>query len=316
MPEHRILDIVDLPTLIDWVRDARQRTFELVEDLTEEQLMGPQLFCVNPGRWEIGHHAWFQSYWVLRHAARQPPVRPDEDALYDSITIAHDDRWVLPLPTRAETLEFLREVQQRTIAVLQDSPSDDLVYHALYSTLHEDMHTEAHTYTRQTHHWARPRLGVPFEAPQKAGAIEGDAQIPGGTYTLGAERDEPFVFDNEKWAHPVELQPFAIARGAVTQQQFAAFVDDGGYQDQRLWDEEGWQWRSRVDAEHPVHWQRSSQGWQRYHFDELRDLEPHRPIIHVNWFEAQAYCRWAGRRLPTEAEWEAAAIGQATVDGR
>ena len=304
-------------TLAAWVQDARQCTFELVADLSDEQLMGPQISIVNPGLWEIGHQAWFQSIWALRLAAGQAPVWPDEDALYDSIAIAHDIRWDLPLPDRDQTLAYLRQVRDRVLARLQrDEVADEQIYHALYATLHEDMHTEALTYTRQTLGYPAPRLSLPTQAAPAGGPLEGDAEIPGGSFQLGSTPGEPFVFDNEKWAHPVEIAPFAIAKAAVTQAQYAAFVDDGGYMRQGLWDEEGWQWRRENDAQHPVYWRRGADGWERRHFDHWNRLEAHLPAIHLNWYEAQAYCRWADRRLPTEAEWELAASAEPTADGR
>jgi iron(II)-dependent oxidoreductase len=141
--------------------------------------------------------------------------------------------------------------------------------------------------------------------------------VPGGTFQLGATPGEPFVFDNEKWAHPVELQPFAVARAPVTQAQFAAFVDAGGYRERRFWSEPGWRWREEAGSLHPLNWRREAPGrWLRRHFDQWLPLEPHHPVIHVNWYEAEAFCRWAGRRLPTESEWEAAAAGQPESSGR
>jgi len=298
----------------EWVLDARQRTLELVADLSDEQMMGPRISTVNPVLWEIGHHAWFQSNWVLREACGQPPVREDEDALYDSMAIAHDTRWDLLLPPREKTIAYICEVRDRVLDELA-SPncSEEVLYHAIYSTLHEDMHAEALTYTRQTHGYTPPSLSgiAPNAGTAASGTIEGDATVPGGTFMLGSTRDEPFLFDNEKWAHPVEIAPFAISKSAVTQKAYLGFVEAGGYSEREFWCGEGWAWREAEAAEHPVYWKKEGSSWLRRHFDTWGELETDLPVIHVNWYEANAFCKWAGRRLPTEAEWEAAA----TVSG-
>jgi iron(II)-dependent oxidoreductase len=301
--------------LLDLIPEARQRTFDLVADLADEQLLGPRLAIVNPLRWEIAHVAWFQEQWVLRHALGEPPIRADGDALYDSSAVAHDTRWDLPLPSRADSLAYMREVRDRVLDRLRrDDPSPRLLYLALYTVFHEDMHDEAFTYTRQTLGYPAPP-GQADRSGAGAGAVEGDSPVPGGEFLLGADRREPFVFDNEKWAHPAEVRPFRIARGAVTQAEFAGFVDDRGYGRRELWSEAGWAWRTAAGAEGPAYWRRAGAGWQRRDFDRWVALEPHRPVIHVNWYEAEAYCRWAGRRLPTEAEWEAAASLEPRADG-
>src|SRR5439155_14630036 len=117
-------------------------------------------------------------------------------------------------------------------------------------------------------------------------------------------------FDNEKWAHPVKLRAFRIARAAVTQEQFAEFVEAGGYERAEFWSREGWQWRESVNARQPIYWRSESVGrWLQRQFDQWIPLQPRQPMMHVNWYEAEAYCRWAGRRLPSEAEWELAATG-------
>ena len=220
----------DIEQLVRIIREARQRSFDLVSDLRPEQLMGPRLAIVNPLRWEIGHVAWFQELWVLRHGLRERPVRADADALWDSSAIPHDTRWDLPLPSMAETKAYLCDVRDRVVERLSNrSPDPKLLYLALYTAFHEDMHDEAFTYTQQTLGYAAPHL-VDTERGIEGGggAWPGDAEVPGGTFSLGATADEPFVFDNEKWAHPVELAPFAIGRAAVTQREFAGFVDDAG----------------------------------------------------------------------------------------
>lgn len=298
--------------LAEWVRDARQRTLELVADLDDEQLMGPYLPIINPMLWEIGHVTWFQEKWVLRHVCKREAIRDDADAIWDSIAISHNTRWDLPLPSRDETVAYLCEVRDRVIEALQSgTQSEQLSYFVRYTTFHEDMHNEAFTYTRQTLAYPPPKFSDAADSqmpiPQTPLAAS-DAEVPGGRFLLGAAQDEPFVFDNEKWAHPVEIEPFAIGRAPVTQAEYLEFVEDDGYCRIQFWAPEGWKWRESVNAEHPVYWRKGSDGgWTRRHFNQWDTLEPNLPVIHVNWYEAMAYCQWAGRRLPTEAEWEFAA---------
>jgi iron(II)-dependent oxidoreductase len=291
--------------LAAWVRDARARTLELAASLERSQLLGPQLAIVNPPLWELGHVAWFQERWVLRHAGGERPLLDGGDGLYDSAAIPHDARWTLPLPSLDATVGHLRAVEERVLSRLAAGTADP--YFVALSVFHEDMHLEAMAFSRQTLGWATPRLGGSASRDEAGGALAGDVDLPGGPFQLGATPGDGFAFDNEKWAHEVVLRPFAIARAPVTQREYAAFVEDGGYRRAELWSAAGWRWRDAASAEAPVYWTRRTGGWQRREFDRWVPLEPHRPVVNVCWFEAEAYCRWAGRRLPVEAEWEAAA---------
>jgi gamma-glutamyl hercynylcysteine S-oxide synthase len=295
-------------TLRDWVIDARRRTLRAAAALEPDQLLGPSSPIVDPPLWELGHVGWFQERWVLRHAAGREPLRPDGDALYDSAAVPHDARWTLPLPSIGATVAYLTAVEDAVLERLAEERPDDR-YFVLLSVFHEDMHAEAMAFTRQTLGYRRPALGSPRPAPVRGGALSGDVAVPGGTFRLGSSPEDPFVFDNEKWAHEVGLPPFSIARAPVTQREFRDFVEDDGYARPELWTAEGWRWRESVGAERPVYWRREGRDWLRRDFDIWVPVEPDRPMVHVSWHEAEAWCRWARRRLPTEAEWEAAASG-------
>jgi iron(II)-dependent oxidoreductase len=302
--------------LVRMVQDARERTLELVADLEEAQFEVPLLALVNPFRWELGHVTFFYEMFLLQLLGQTKPLLVGAEDLYDSFKIDHDDRWSLPLPSRQQTLEYMQRVLDAVVERLQGrSPSAQETYLYLLSVLHEDMHGEALTYMRQTLSYPAPKLGSP-PAALGSGPLPGDVEIPGGTFYLGTTPDQPFVFDNEKWAHPVEVAPFRMARAPVTNAELAAFVADGGYQRRDWWSYQGWVWCTKTQAQHPLYWQRDGQGWLRQHFDTLVPLEPHAPVAHVTWYEAEAYCHWAGRRLPTEAEWEMAASAEPTPDGQ
>jgi len=282
--------VADPATLERDLLASRARSARVTADLDGERLLGPKLAIVNPPLWETGHLGWFQERWCLRlqpSGALADSILLGADALYDSAAVAHDTRWDLPLPNLAATRAYLAHVLERVLARLAREPENEsLRYFVRLVTFHEDMHAEAFHYTRQTLGYPDP-LGAVAAGSAPAPAPRGDAEYPGGRFRLGAEPNGGFVFDNEKWAHAVEIAPFRMSRAAVTNAEFLAYVEEGGAA--------------------PRYWKKRDGVWLQRRFDRWLPLAPDEPVLHVDWNEAQAWCRWAKRRLPTEAEWEYAA---------
>ena len=319
--EYLMTDIVSNTYLIRNLQDARKRTLELIQDLDEKQIIGPKLPYLNPMRWEIGHIAYFYEYFILRNLYNFESILGDKaDQIYDSICIEHEIRWDLPLLSRPDTLSYMQAVFDQLCERLDKKKTTDhesFLYQ--FGIFHEDMHTEAFFSARQALSYPTPIIAISEKAPAPNNLTNqlGWAKVPGGDFNLGAKKNTPFLFDNEKWAHKVRVEPFEISKTPITNSMFQDFVDDGGYQLETLWTNDGWNWRQEANAEHPVYWLADgNKNWKERRFDQILPLCPNLPVIHINWFEADAFCRWAGLRLPREVEWELAALGTLDQDGK
>lgn len=281
-------------------------------------LQVPPWPTLNPPLWELGHIGWFQEFWLARNpqwragaaadpqAPRAAPLRPGADALYDSSAVPHARRWALPLPDADATLADLDAQLRQTLALLaQADGSDDSLYFFRLALAHEDMHHEAGLYMAQAlgiavddARWQAPRL------PEPPAALAIDA----GPWTLGSAAGAGFAFDNELPAQAVALPASRIDAQALRWAEFLPFAEAGGYADDRLWTEAGRAWRDAGRIAAPLHLRRIDGAWQQWRHGRWQPLDPAEPACHLTAHEAQAWCRWAGRRLPTEAEWERAAV--------
>lgn len=306
--------------LVEALRDCRMRTLAWTADLTDAQWAVPQRPGVNPVAWELAHLAWFAEFWVLRGPhrvdgqgvvqAKTPAVHAGPDALLDSSRVSHARRWTASVPPRKRVLEMLDAQLQACVAAVPSGYGDDALYFHRLALFHEDMHCEAFA-------WLRAALGYPPPSGAALGRMPspaGTSSVRGGEVHLGSPLSgRGFAFDNELPGRWTRLADFEIDSCPVTAGQFLSFVEAGGYDNARYWPGEAGRWRAGTARSHPAHWRRSARSvgsdepWELRWFDRWLALDPAQPMIHVNAFEAEAYCHWAGRRLPTAAQWEHAA---------
>ncbi len=291
-------------------------TFAVCERLLE-RLTVPQRETLNPPLWELGHVGWFQEFWIARNplrfagsaadprAPRSAGVRARSDALYDSSNVPHATRWSLALPDAAATRRDLASQLEGTLAWLREAGDDDAsLYFFRLALFHEDMHHEAALYMAQS-------LGLAIDDPRwQAPALHGSGRqlsFDAGRWPLGSV-GPGFVFDNERAAHEVELPATGIDCRVLRWADYLPFVEAGGYGEPAWWSDAGAAWIRSGPPVAPRYLRREDATWQQWRHGEWRLLDMSHPACHLTAHEAEAWCRWAGRRLPTEAEWERAAI--------
>ena len=289
---------------------ARTRTLELLAPLSDEDLVRQHSPLMSPLAWDLAHTGHFEELWLVRTLTGERVSDGRFDRVYDAFEAPRAERPDLDLLSPAEARAYVAAVRSRVLEVLEDvelDPDDRLLRDAFVYGLivqHEYQHQETILATLQLRDGAYPFADEPL--PPRSPQMEPEVFVEGGSFVMGTD-DEPWAYDNERCAHELELPPFWIDTVPVTNAAYLRFVEAGGYSEPRHWSEEGWAWRTEAGLEHPEFWQRDRSGWTRVRFGRREPLPGAEPVQHVCWFEADAYARWAGKRLPTEAEWEKAA---------
>ena len=291
--------------IADALTEARQRTLELVAPFSDAEVETSHDPLMSPLVWDLAHIAAYEDLWLVHRHGGEPLLHPELADMYDAFETPRADRAELPLLDRAEALCYLDEVRSRALAILdREGPSE---IHELVLQ-HEHQHNETMLQAIELAHFPTPPGLAP--AP-RAGAGPPHSglepiEIPAGPFERGAPGDR-FSFDNERPRHVVDLPSFKIGRTAITNATFLNFVEGGGYQRREWWSDEGWSWKEDYDITHPQGWAAGPDGWRQWRVDGAAPLHPAEPVVHLSWFEADAFARAHGARLPTEAEWEKAA---------
>ncbi|APY85011.1 ergothioneine biosynthesis protein EgtB [Streptomyces alfalfae] len=289
---------------------ARQRTAALTDCVEDGELTAQHSPLMSPLVWDLAHIGNQEEQWLLRAVAGRDAMRPEIDSLYDAFEHPRAERPSLPLLAPGEARGYAAEVRGRALDVLEATPfRGTALTEAGFAfgmiAQHEQQHDETMLITHQLRSGPAvltapdPLPGPPFTGPA-------EVLVPGGPFTMGTST-EPWALDNERPAHRRLVPPFFIDTTPVTNAAYQRFIDDGGYDEIRWWTPEGWAMVRKNALRAPLFWRREGGQWLRRRFGTTEPVPADEPVLHVSWYEADAYARWAGRRLPTEEEWEKAA---------
>jgi gamma-glutamyl hercynylcysteine S-oxide synthase len=308
--------------LVAELRASRERTRALADAVDDEELTRQHSPLMSPLSWDVAHIANMEDFWLVRRAGPgedpTPGVREDVDHLYDAFTNPRSGRPELPLLDPVEARAYGATVRERALEILEEAGpdgrallEDGFVFGMIAQ--HEQQHVETMLATHQLR-TGPPALAAPPppSSSRSRDLVGAEVLHPGGTFAMGTDAtgSDVYALDNERPAHTVTVEPFHLDAAPVTNAEYARFVDDGGYARRELWSAEGWQQIGDEGWTAPMTWERDAAGaWHRTSFgtrEAIADVAD-QPVMHVCFHEAAAYAAWAGKRLPTEVEWEYAA---------
>ncbi|MCT9090344.1 ergothioneine biosynthesis protein EgtB [Streptomyces sp. ASQP_92] len=289
---------------------ARARTGVLTSSVDDHELTSQHSPLMSPLVWDLAHIGNQEEQWLLRAVAGQDAIRPEIDSLYDAFEHPRATRPSLPLLAPAEARRYAADVRGRALDVLERTPLRggplmDAAFAFGMIAQHEQQHDETMLITHQLRS-GPAALTAPQPPPGTTEGLPAEVLVPGGPFTMGTST-EPWALDNERPAHQRILPAFHLDTTPVTCGAYLSFIEDGGYREERWWDPAGWAMVREHELTAPLFWRQEGGQWLRRRFGVTEPVPLGEPVLHVSWYEADAYARWAGRRLPTEAEWEKAA---------
>lgn len=289
---------------------ARGRSAGLTDAVDDGELVAQHSPLMSPLVWDLAHVGNQEEQWLVRAVGGQQPLRADIDELYDAFRYARADRPQLPLLDPAQARSYVRRVRDRAYDVLDTVAFGgrrltDTAFAFGMIAQHEQQHDETMLATHQLRR-GDPVLRADEPPPRRAGPLPGEVVVGAGSFLMGTSI-EPWALDNERPAHEVWVDAYAIDATPVTNAAYAEFVDSGGYTEPRWWSAAGWRHIRAHGIEAPLFWYRDGSRWWRRRFGVEEPVPDAEPVVHVSCHEAAAYAAWAGKRLPTEQEWEKAA---------
>lgn len=298
---------------VDALLTARERTRILTDCVDERELAAQHSPLMSPLVWDLAHIGNQEELWLLRAVAGQEALRPEIDSVYDAFEHPRAERPSLPLLGPDEARSYAADVRKRALDVLHTAPlfgagplvEDGFAFGMVAQ--HEQQHDETMLITHQLR--SGPAVLTAPEPPSAApdaALLPAEVLVEGGPFTMGTST-EPWALDNERPAHHRFVPSFFIDTLPVSNGSYLRFIEDGGYEEPRWWHPEGWAQVRRHGLRAPLFWRREGTTWMRRRFGVVEPVPQAEPVLHVSWYEAEAYAAWAGRRLPTEAEWEKAA---------